>query len=448
MTAERPTVSPARLLQTSQTLETLFTDAESAYRDGLNETRAWRRLQSRLAAADETVNLPRPARPWLWLTAAVAAGFLLGWLGSRSVQPAPIAAIAPALSPGPSSSRDNTGFSLRLGAGKSLLPDGTEVELTNGAQGTFRSEKRRSTLEIDQGRLDIAVPGQTRDRPFIVKALSYEFVVLGTKFGVSIAEPRVELDVTEGRVAVHDATRMLKVVEVGGHWSNLDESQAPLTAAPSAIRPASPALSAKAESQVLQSATPTDPSSCRDLSRNGKPKQAEQCYVTVAKGDGLFAEMALYDMARLRRDILSNPSTALAALDEYESRFASGTLAPEVRMARIELLARSGRADEALEASELLLNSPSGRARAVELHLLRGNLLCDKKHDCAAAVAEYRQIESDPGPRGDQAQFACARCLERLGRGEEAIEAYRSYLGRPRPQQTARARERLHELQP
>jgi tetratricopeptide (TPR) repeat protein len=156
--------------------------------------------------------------------------------------------------------------------------------------------------------------------------------------------------------------------------------------------------------------------------------------------------MALYEVARLRRDVLSNSAAALAALDAYEARFASGTLAPEVRIARVDLLSRLGRFDEALKVSEMLLASPVGSPRATELRLLRGNLLRDKKHDCAAALSEYQRIQSDPGPRGEQAEFAAAGCLERLGRATEAIETYEHYLGRARPGQAAQARQRLLKL--
>lgn len=452
MTDERSTPNPPRLLQHSPTMATLFTDAESEYRLNIDETRAWERLQARLSAQDLPA-LPIKPRPWFWLASAVAAGFLLGWFGWRAVHPAPASLMATGSTVLSPSSRDTEDVSLRLAAGKSKLPDGTEVELGDGAQGTFRGEKARSTLEFDNGRLDIAVARRSAGRPFVVKARSYEFVVLGTRFSVKVAGPRVDLDVTEGRVAVNGSDRQLKVVEVGGHWSNLDDTaaaQAPSTEAPasSVVRPALADVSTRATALPNDVAAPSDPSICRDLARTGKPKPAEQCYVAVASGNGLSAEMALYEVARLRRDVLGHPTDSLSALDEYERRFASGTLAPEVRMARVDLLARLGRVDQALAASDQLLGSASGRARTLELRLLRGNLLRDKKQDCGAAIAEYRQIESDPGPRGDQAQYAHAQCLEQLGRGTEAIQIYRSYLARPKPQQAERARTRLQDLLP
>jgi hypothetical protein len=462
MTDEHPTANPPRMLQHSPTMATLFTDAESEYRLDIDEARAWERLQSRLSARDLPA-LPLKPQPWLWLTSAVAAGFLLGWFGWRAVHPASGPLVAAGATVTVPSSRDSEDVSLRLAAGKSKLPDGTEVELGDGAQGTFHGEKARSTLEFDNGRLDIAVARQPAARPFVVKARNYEFVVLGTRFSVKVAGPRVDLDVTEGRVAVTNDDQQLKVVEVGGHWSNLDEApsaQAPSAQAPSATVPSTEAptsnvsrstpaeISTKAAALPNDVTAPSDPSICRDLARTGKPKQAEQCYVSVASGNGLSAEMALYEVARLRRDVLGNPTGSLAALDDYEKRFASGTLAPEVRMARVDLLARLGRVEQALEASGQLLGSASGRARTVELRLLRGNLLRDKLHDCGAANAEYRQIESDPGPRGDQAQYAHAQCLEQLGRAAEAIQIYRSYLARPKPQQAERARARLQELTP
>jgi hypothetical protein len=230
--------------------------------------------------------------------------------------------------------------------------------------------------------------------------------------------------------------------------SKLDEPQAMDAPAPSIPRPSLPGRGSKAGSAAPHSEVPSDPTTCRDLSSAGLQKQAETCYLSIATGSGLSAEMALYEVARLRRDVLANPSASLLALDEYEARFPSGTLAPEVRMARVDLLAHLGRVAEVLRTSDQLLATPSGRARMVELRLLRGNLLRDRMQDFTAAALEYQLIESDPGPRGDQAQIALASCLERLGRADQAIDAYRRYLARPRPEQADRARERLKALLP
>jgi hypothetical protein len=451
MTDESNRPGSPQPLRKTPTMAAVFVHAESEYREGLDERLAWQRLQARLLASEKDAFADGPTRTRPWIIAAVAAGvaasLLLGWYGWRSLPPDAIEARATASASQSEASPITAGTSIRLAAGRTRLPDGTEVELADGAHGVYRSEQQRSTLEFERGRLDIAVAHQTAGRRFVVKAQDYEFVVLGTQFSVRIVGSRVDLDVTEGRVAVHAATRTLNIVEKGGHWSNWDEPKAIVNPTASAVRPTQPLRSTQSENPKVQTTTTESFANCRVLSRNGKARQAEQCYVAVAEGNGLSAEMALYEVARLRRDVLSDPSSSLAALDAYEARFASGTLAPEIRMARIDLLARLGRVDDALHASSQLLDSARGRARSVELRLLRGNLLRDKKHDCSGAIVEYRQIEAASEPRGDQAQFALARCLEQLGRNAEAIQTYNRYLQRSNPQQADKAREKLQELQ-
>ena len=446
MTDERFPPEPPRLSQTSEAMARLFADAESKYQAPRDEAGAWRRLEEHLAPSGgfRHSRIPMP-RYWAAM-AALAAGLLLAWFGWQRHNSERTLAGQPQLPNEPVAAKVTT-TNVRLAVGKSQLPDGTEVELGEGTEGSYKADDHRSSLEFERGRLNIKVAHQQQGRHFVVKTQGFEFRVLGTQFSV-VSGQRVDLNVTEGRVEVRDATKTFTVVEAGGHWSNLDDS-GPSEAPTASVAQPPPHLQApRVDSAPSNTQSTIDPTSCRDLLRGGKPAQSEQCYLQIAQGSGLSAEMALYEVARLRRDVLSNPGGALGALDEYERRFAAGTLAPEVSMARVDLLARLGRADEALQASERLLSSSGGRARKVELRLLRGNLLRDKKHDCAAAQVEYGLIEADPTPRGDQAQFARAGCLERLGSKDEAIRTYRSYLGRPNPEFARRAQQRLEELQP
>ena len=101
--------------------------------------------------------------------------------------------------------------------------------------------------------------------------------------------------------------------------------------------------------------------------------------------------MALYELARLRRDVLGDADGALAALGDYRQRFPAGSLRNEVEVSRIELLARLKRGPEALEASERLLGTPGGRERAAELRLLRGNV-----YRAAGSLREARRAPKAP----------------------------------------------------
>lgn len=457
MTDARVPTAPARLSQTTGELEALFTQAESEYRQGLDEISAWDRLEPRLLTSRGWYQCRAPLK----LMLAVAAGILVGWFGWQRLRPTPVAVLNSVPSSAQRLEPRLSAKTLPLSSGRHRLPDGTEVELTEGATGSFSNGTERATVNFAEGRLDIDVAPQPKGRIFAVTARGYEFRVIGTRFTVKAVGKRVDLDVAEGRVEVHSVTDILKKVDAGGHWSNQDDhsgADTPGTDAPSTavVRPArSSAASRSDDADVATAATATsggdlrdDPSACRDLLRAGNANESEHCYLSIASGSGLSAEMALYEVARLRRDVLARPQAALQTLNDYEARFRSGTLAPEVRIARIDLLSKLGRVDEALRASRELLASPNGSARAVELHLLRGNLLRDKRGDCAQAVIEYGAIESDPGPRGDQAQFARAGCLERLGRVDDARRSYSRYLERPKPHQAERARRRLEELRP
>lgn len=186
---------------------------------------------------------------------------------------------------------------------------------------------------------------------------------------------------------------------------------------------------------------------CLELARRGEPRQAEACFEHRARGSGLGAEMALYEVARLRADVLRDGSGALDALREHGVRFPQGSLRHEVDLFEVELLARLGRAREALKGSEELLATASGAERAAELHLLRGNVYRQALSDPVAAEREYARAEALGGASGAQATYLRALCFETLGNAPAAIDGYRRYLsvaGRPQREQ---ARARLQHLE-
>lgn len=449
MTTSRTPPTPPRLSQSDAAMAVLFKSAESAYHSNIDQPRAWDRLQSELSRQQQR---PRSVRRF-WAIAALAAGMFVGWFGwdtvgldSKFTRGVDVSTVHSHSAPA----------EILLAAGRSQLPDGTEVVLNDGARGAYRKTAQRTSVEFGRGRLEIGVARQPPGHQFVVRTQGIEFVVKGTRFSVKASEPVVELEVSEGSVEVRDSDRVVATVEAGGRWSNANAAvnEPPPTAAeppPPPSKGADPipvrSPADRTESTTAES-VPSDPATCRDLLHSGKSAASEQCYLKIAAGSGLSAEMAVYEVARLRRDVLANPSGALAALDEYGVRFASGTLAPEVQMARVDLLARLGRVDEALAASAQLLSTPVGRARGAELRLLRGNLLRDQKNDCGSAIAEYQLVAADPGPRGAQAQFGLGLCLERLGRIDEAINVYRSCAERKNANQAEQARQRLKALQP
>jgi tetratricopeptide (TPR) repeat protein len=193
---------------------------------------------------------------------------------------------------------------------------------------------------------------------------------------------------------------------------------------------------------------PATEAKCREWSAAGRTEKAIDCFRSVARGTGLEGEVALYEAARLTADGLHDPSRALGLLAEYDKRFTGGAMRGEAAWLRIRAQRDAGRFDEALAGSEALLASPEGRALASELHWLRGQIYQENRHDCASAVSELVALVGEPGERGDAAEVRRARCLEQLGRTDDAVAAYERYLARPEPRRASEAKSRLSALHP
>lgn len=146
---------------------------------------------------------------------------------------------------------------------------------------------------------------------------------------------------------------------------------------PSERRTARPLGTRKATTATLGSQS--ESSECLRLAREGDSEAAEECFRARADGTGLSAELALYELSRMRRDLLDEPIGALAALDEHRSRFPSGGLRAEVELTRVELLVRIGRKAEALSEVERLLASGTGPERDEELARIRDELLKERR---------------------------------------------------------------------
>lgn len=186
---------------------------------------------------------------------------------------------------------------------------------------------------------------------------------------------------------------------------------------------------------------------CLSLARRGQTRDAENCFLKRAEGSGLGAEMALYEVARMRRDVLADAEGALRALAEYRARFPSGALRREADMSQLELLLQLGRSEDALKQSAELLSSSSSGERAAELHVLRGHILRKTQSKFAAAALEYELAEK-AGARGAELKYFRALCLEALGRDAEAALLFAEYVEQPRRAYAEDARRRLERLKP
>jgi tetratricopeptide (TPR) repeat protein len=236
--------------------------------------------------------------------------------------------------------------------------------------------------------------------------------------------------------------------------SNSDSSSAPPSVAgslePQSSAGPNPGVVAALTATPTPAPEPADTSTapdCLSLARGGQTRDAETCFLKRAEGSGLGAEMALYEVARLRRDVLADAVGALAALAEYRSRFPSGTLAREADMSQLELLLQLGRSVEALTLSDELLSSSASGERAAELHLLRGHVLRKAQSRYADAEHEYELAER-AGARGGEVTYFRGLCLEALGRAPEAAVLFAKYLEQPQRAYAEDARRRLERLKP
>jgi len=95
---------------------------------------------------------------------------------------------------------------------KRILTDGSVVELRKGAEiaVSYSGATRRVALEKGEAHFSVA---RNPERPFIVSAGGVEFRAVGTAFVVQLGDTRVEMLVTEGRVAVEQPDAPAPVIQ-------------------------------------------------------------------------------------------------------------------------------------------------------------------------------------------------------------------------------------------
>ena len=223
----------------------------------------------------------------------------------------------------------------------------------------------------------------------------------------------------------------------------LERRVSPPPSAVPRLRSSLPVLASARSTAVPLPAEPLTDATCRRWASQSQPERAVDCYQTLARQSGIGAEVALYEAARLSAEALGDAARALALLDQHGARFPNSVLRVEVEWLKIRSLERAGRLDEALTASEALLDSAVGRPLAPKIHLLRGRIHADARHDCARALPEYVALLGEPGAAGDEAEFKRAQCLEQMQMADQARDAYQRYLGRADARLAAAARARL-----
>ena len=459
---------PARLSEGQGTTAELLRRFERQATHAPPEAALWERTLARLVREVR----PHRVRLVLLATAGAAIGALVvsAWLTARSptenagrlaaeapsVAGAPTVAVAknrPAVPP--SAPRIELGQRVvALPIGLAQLVGEASVTLSEGASARAWAGAQNVTVDLSAGEIELSVEKrkQPEGRSFDVVAAPYRFSVLGTRFRVARVTGKVTLSVSEGRVAVRLANRLLAVVSEGERWSSPARAVARpgepgSTAGGVQVGPSASVPPPPTELERPLPWTPSDaaPGSACAAQARRDARAGIDCYLVDARGSNLRAEVALYEIARLRQDALSDTAGALAALREHRNRFPTGTLRAEVDLSIAELLPRLGRYREALDQATALLGAyPRGERRG-ELQLLRGHVLREGLHDCAGAERAYSAAleAAGSGRAADPAAFWRAVCLETLGRREEARAAYEHYLARPAPALAVETRRRM-----
>jgi hypothetical protein len=436
----QPPIDPQRLTSGTSAVSELLREAERAYGVGLDEPRAWRRLESTWEK--------RTARPRVLSFAVygLAAAFAC-WLVVRQVRhgslpnggeatarlvPSATAEPSPSVLPEPQAREEEptdvtpSPSPRSLAEGRTRLTDGSIVRVSRASHAQVSAPStERTRIDLAQGTVDLEVAHQEAGHSLEVAGGAYRFVALGTRFRVTVQSDRVALEVSEGLVGVVSGNKMLDRIGPSGSWTG-----------PSATRPF-----------VAPPAAPTGGVDCSELARAGRTEDALACFERLAAGDGTSAELALYEIARLRKDVLSDFAGALDALRRYQTKFPRGSLRGEVEVSIPALLEKLGKSREALSESEHLLSTAWGKERRNDIHLLRGNIYRQSLKDCARAIAEYEQVPDDAASSADDAQYWRAVCLEQVGQPAAAARAFESYLGRAHPRHAVDAKQRARALE-
>lgn len=218
-----------------------------------------------------------------------------------------------------------------------------ELELRADAQLTLpprvdANQRGTYRVRLEHGQLAAAVGPRGADEPLAVETPQLAVIVVGTRFSVEVSDDLTSVAVTEGRVRVERGARAV------------------FLSAGEAIRSDDPRLADAA------------PAPCP-----GSLDDRRACLRRRADGQGLPAENALLALGLLERGPGADRERALALFREYQRRFPTGVLAPEVALAITTALAADGRAAQACaEADAFARRFPADRTTRERLASLCG----------------------------------------------------------------------------
>ena len=321
------------------------------------------------------------------------------------------------------------------------LRGGTVARLSQSSAMTVVAQNDTSDRPtVDKGNVTFAVPHQAPGHNFSVTAGPYRIVVIGTKFRLHVEASHVAVSVDEGVVEVWRKHRLVRLAS-GDSWSSISERgglaaegsangpSEPMVAPPA---PTPPAPAAPPPVEAPAPAAPTPPVSdpmqeARALLAAGEPYRALDAYHAAITRGGPTAQNAEYEIGRVMRDRLRQPSDAIAAWKRYRAQHPNGLLRVETDVSIIETLVSSGDAAGALgEANDFLRQHPDSERRA-EIARIAGDLYRERG-DCERAVAAYQTALAASRTREitEYATFHRGACLMTLGDagGRGALEEY------------------------
>lgn len=392
----------------------------------------------------------RTNRRGFWFAGGVASTAALGvvvavWLWPRAAD-RPLVARAKA----PPHSESVMG----PGSRRLMLEGGVEAVI--GRSGVMRIDDGAPLVEA--GEVRFSVPHRMPGHPFVVHAQDYRVVVVGTRFGISVADAAVLVDVDEGIVEVWETAsqRRLARLTPGEQWnspakepsseaSKEASNEAPKVPVPAAVPQTAAAPSGFIVPSVLahgqhgrrhavalaspggggedraRAEAARDPAyAARAALSAGDAPRALQLYRQLAQGTGPSAENASYEIGKVLNEKMGQPAAAVTAWRHYRSAYPDGILRAEADVSIIETLAKSGDGDGALtEAGEFLRRRPDSERRA-EIARLAGDLY-RARGDCRHAISMYQLASGATRPR-DAVEAAAAHradCQARLA-GETA----------------------------
>jgi hypothetical protein len=200
----------------------------------------------------------------------------------------------------------------------------------------------------------------------IVGAAVVTSAAVGTAAAASSVVPKVALGLRVG-LSAFAKWAIVGTIVVGGTVATVAVMRP--ANPPNVDAKASASASAHTKANATANASASAPTITPDDLPSVAPLESHRAPAASAQQDSLADEIALFDRAHAALEA-GNAPTALALLDEYESRFRTGAFAQEAEVLRVQALVRVGDRAEATRVGDRFLaahpTSPhAARVRAI-----------------------------------------------------------------------------------